>query len=52
MNYTIKIYVHKYVSDYFFKHKDVFFMTDSKWFVSYFHNYNKKLYNKFKFLKN
>jgi len=32
--------------------KNMFFMTSSKWFVSYFYNYNKNLYNKFKFLKN
>jgi len=30
----------------------MFFMTSSKKIVSYFYNHNKKLYNKFKFLKN
>jgi len=30
----------------------MFFMTDSKEFVSYFYNHNKKVYNKFEFLEN
>jgi len=40
----------KYVSVFF--SKKMFFMADSKWFVSYFYNHNKNLYNKFEFLKN
>ena len=47
----IKIYVHKYVLYYFLEHKNVF----HDWFkIIYFlfYNYNKKLYNKFKFLEN
>ena len=43
--------MYKYVLDYFLEQKDVF-MTGSKWFVSYFYNHNKKLYNKFEFLEN
>ena len=42
---TIKIYVHKYVSDYFQKQKDIF----HDWFTRIcflFYNHNKKLYNK------
>jgi len=42
---TIKIYLHKYILDYFLKQKDVF-MTDSQGFVSYFYNHNNNLYNK------
>jgi len=30
----------------------MFFMIDSKWFILYFYNYNKDLYNKFEFLEN
>jgi len=47
---TMKIYVHKYVSTFFWQ-KNVFHC----WFkriVSYFYNRNKNLYNKFEFLEN
>ena len=46
----MKIYVHKYVSTFFWQ-KNVFHC----WFkriVSYFYNRNKNLYNKFEFLEN
>jgi len=40
--------MYMYVSN-FFGGRKMFFMTDSKEFVPYFYNHNKKLYNKFKF---
>ena len=48
---SIKIYLYKYVSDFFWSRK-IFFMNSSKRFVPYFYNHNKNLYNKFEFLKN
>jgi len=45
---TIKIYVHKYVSDIFWS-KKMFFLAGSKGFVSYFYNYNRNSYKKFEF---
>ena len=36
----------------FFGTERCFFMASSKEFVSYFYNYNKNLYNKFKLLEN
>ena len=45
---TINIDVHNYIS-YFFKNRKMFFIIGSKEFILYFYNYNKNLYNKFKF---
>ena len=45
------MYVHKYVSVFFFEQKDV----SHGWFKmisSLFYNHNTNLYNKFKFLEN